>query len=164
MQGVHTTPLHRDNNLSLQFTQQQQAKSSRPKREIHTSDGCQFFKSDEPALCQRGTHHKKPPYEARILTSAGDKNFEHKKTVKQAKSYSPAKQIAVPSALEGLTSGFGMGPGGPPPLFSPASTALSKLVKRSYRSLYSPLQLVTTLPCPLRFRISSARDFEQNGS
>ena len=59
-------------------------------------------------------------------------NFEHKKTVKQAKSYSPAKQIAVPSALEGLTSGFGMGPGGPPPLFSPASTALSKLVKRSF--------------------------------
>ena len=90
--------------------------------------------------------------------------FRYKKTVKQAKSYSPAKQIAVPSALEGLTSGFGMGPGGPPPLFSPASTALSKLVKRSYRSLYSPLQLVSTLSCPLRFRISSARDFEQNGS
>ena len=45
-------------------------------------------------------------------------------------TYSPAKQIAVPSALEGLTSGFGMGPGGPPPLFSPASTALSKLTKR----------------------------------
>ena len=58
--------------------------------------------------------------------------FRYKKTVKQAKSYSPAKQIAVPSALEGLTSGFGMGPGGPPPLFSPASTALSKLVKRSF--------------------------------
>ena len=75
---------------------------------------------------------KKPPAKVSILTSAGDKNFEHKKTVKQAKSYSPAKQIAVPSALEGLTSGFGMGPGGPPPLFSPASTALSKLVKRSF--------------------------------
>ena len=27
---------------------------------------------------------------------------------------------AVPSALEGLTSGFGMGPGGPPPQLSPA--------------------------------------------
>ena len=57
-------------------------------------------------------------------------NFRYKKTAKQAKTYSPAKQIAVPSALEGLTSGFGMGPGGPPPLFSPASTALSKLTKR----------------------------------
>ena len=44
-----------------------------------------------------------------------------KKTEKQATTYSPAKRIAVPSALEGLTSGFGMGPGGPPPLFSPAS-------------------------------------------
>ena len=55
---------------------------------------------------------------------------KYKKTAKQAKTYSPAKQIAVPSALEGLTSGFGMGPGGPPPLFSPASTALSKLTKR----------------------------------
>ena len=34
-------------------------------------------------------------------------------TEKQAMTYSPAKRIAVPSALKGLTSGFGMGPGGP---------------------------------------------------
>ena len=39
-----------------------------------------------------------------------------------------------------------------------------KTGKTFLRSLYSPQQLVTTLPCPLRFRISSARDFEQNGS
>ena len=72
----------------------------------------------------------------------------YKKTAKQAKTYSPAKQIAVPSALEGLTSGFGMGPGGPPPLFSPASTALSKLTKR-FPLLRFPLQ-----PRPFRLRIS----------
>ena len=44
-----------------------------------------------------------------------------KKTETQARTYSPAKRIAVPSAREGLTAGFGMGPGGPPPLLSPVS-------------------------------------------
>ena len=41
-------------------------------------------------------------------------------------TYSPAKRIAVPSALKGLTSGFGMGPGGPPSQLSPVSLSLSK--------------------------------------
>ena len=49
--------------------------------------------------------------------SAGTK----KKTETRARTYSPAKRIAVPSAREGLTAGFGMGPGGPPPLLSPVS-------------------------------------------
>ena len=44
-----------------------------------------------------------------------------KKTETRARTYSPAKRIAVPSAREGLTAGFGMGPGGPPPLLSPVS-------------------------------------------
>ena len=44
-----------------------------------------------------------------------------KKTETRATTYSPAKRIAVPSAREGLTAGFGMGPGGPPPLLSPVS-------------------------------------------
>ena len=46
---------------------------------------------------------------------------QRKKTETRARTYSPAKRIAVPSAREGLTAGFGMGPGGPPPLLSPVS-------------------------------------------
>ena len=46
---------------------------------------------------------------------------ENKKIETQATTYSPAKRIAVPSALKGLTSGFGMEPGGPPSQLSPVS-------------------------------------------
>ena len=36
-----------------------------------------------------------------------------------ATTYSPTLSCAVPSAMEGLTSEFGMGSGVPPPLMSP---------------------------------------------
>ncbi len=36
-----------------------------------------------------------------------------------ATTYSPTLSCAVPSAMEGLTSEFGMGSGVPPPLLSP---------------------------------------------
>ena len=37
----------------------------------------------------------------------------------------------LPSALVGLTAGFGMGPGVPPPLLSPTSTPHCRVVERS---------------------------------
>ena len=50
-----------------------------------------------------------------------ERRRKEEKTETRATIYSPAKRIAVPSAREGLTAGFGMGPGGPPPLLSPVS-------------------------------------------
>ena len=52
-----------------------------------------------------------------IFLKRNTKGFKEK----LATTCSPAKRIAVPSAREGLTAGFGMGPGGPPPLLSPVS-------------------------------------------
>ena len=69
---------------------------------------------------KRGTlHNKKDYHEAAPNTMI--------KTIEaQATTYSPAKRIAVPSALKGLTSGFGMGPGGPPSQLSRGSRSVSK--------------------------------------
>ena len=66
-----------------------------------------------------------------------------KKTETRATTYSPAKRIAVPSAREGLTAGFGMGPGGPPPQLSLAS--LLYLTEESGRGLISKLRIADDL-------------------
>ena len=54
---------------------------------------------------------------------ASDKSKKPPKN--SATSYSPTDYTAVPSAMEGLTSGFGMGPGVPPPPKSLSSSEAS---------------------------------------